>query len=159
MIRIILSMLFITFNASAFANTKKFDEGMKPILKQYLKIQLALASDSTEGVKEAAGKIKILAKKLNPASVTGEHASHFKNIPKNLVNAATSIEKSKDIDSTREHFKKLSQPMAMWAGMSKPSGVDVAYCPMAKSSWLQEKGSIKNPYYGKKMLTCGEVVK
>jgi Cu(I)/Ag(I) efflux system membrane fusion protein len=35
------------------------------------------------------------------------------------------------------------------------------YCPMAFNDaggyWLSSSSDIKNPYYGKKMLTCGEV--
>ena len=45
--------------------------------------------------------------------------------------------------------------MAMWATMSKPAGVNVVFCSMAKASWLQTDKKIRNPYYGKKMLTCG----
>jgi hypothetical protein len=26
---------------------------------------------------------------------------------------------------------------------------------MAKKSWISESSTIKNPYFGKKMLTCG----
>jgi hypothetical protein len=29
---------------------------------------------------------------------------------------------------------------------------------MAKASWLQKVGEARNPYYGKSMLDCGEVV-
>jgi len=29
---------------------------------------------------------------------------------------------------------------------------------MAKGSWLQSGKEIKNPYYGKSMLACGEIV-
>jgi Cu(I)/Ag(I) efflux system membrane fusion protein len=28
---------------------------------------------------------------------------------------------------------------------------------MAKASWLSETKDVKNPFYGKKMLTCGSV--
>jgi len=31
------------------------------------------------------------------------------------------------------------------------------YCPMKKSYWLSKDAAIKNPYYGKQMLTCGKV--
>jgi hypothetical protein len=34
--------------------------------------------------------------------------------------------------------------------------VKEAYCPMVKKSWLQKDGSIRNPYYGPAMPTCGE---
>lgn len=29
---------------------------------------------------------------------------------------------------------------------------------MAKASWVQKRGKVRNPYYGPKMLDCGEVV-
>jgi hypothetical protein len=48
--------------------------------------------------------------------------------------------------------------MAMWGTMSKPKGIDVVFCSMAKGSWLQKRGEVRNPYYGSSMLTCGEVV-
>ena len=159
MLRIILLVVTFAAGGNALAGTAKFDKGMTPILSQYLKIQSALASDKLTGVKNASGKIIALAKKLDPSSLTGEHAGHYKDIPKNLIRQAAEIRQSGSIDAAREHFKKLSQPMAMWAGMSKPKGVKVAYCPMAKASWLQEDSGIKNPYYGKKMLSCGEFVK
>jgi len=31
------------------------------------------------------------------------------------------------------------------------------YCDMAKASWLQMDRKIRNPYYGKEMLECGEI--
>ena len=42
--------------------------------------------------------------------------------------------------------------------MAKPKGVYVVFCSMAKGSWLQTGKEIRNPYDGKKMLTCGEIV-
>lgn len=157
--RVFITMFLFAMAVPTFAGTKEFDAGMKPILAQYLQMQSSLASDSVEGIKKSAKKIKTLAKKLDPSSVTGKHAGHYKNVPSNLVKHASAIGKSNDIAMIREKFKKLSQPMAMWAGMSKPKGIDVVYCSMAKASWLQKKGKTRNPYYGKKMLACGEIVK
>ena len=43
----------------------------------------------------------------------------------------------------------------------KNAGVYHEYCPMAFNDkgafWLSEESEIKNPYFGKKMLECGEV--
>jgi hypothetical protein len=138
--------------------TDKFDEGMKPILESYLKIHSALAGDSFAGVAAAAKTIAKASGKLDAASVDGKHKAHYKDLPGKLKKAAEAVSASKDIKSAREAFKGLSRPMAMWAEMSKPAGVDVAFCSMAKGSWLQKKGGILNPYYGKSMLTCGEIV-
>ena len=31
----------------------------------------------------------------------------------------------------------------------------LAFCPMARKSWIQEDGFISNPYHGSEMLDCG----
>ncbi len=44
---------------------------------------------------------------------------------------------------------------------SKLSGDDlplVLYCPMVKKSWLQLAEKVGNPYEGKSMESCGNVV-
>ena len=33
----------------------------------------------------------------------------------------------------------------------------VLHCPMAEADWLQLDRTVRNPYYGKSMLECGEV--
>ena len=142
----------------AFAGTKAFDAQMKPVLEQYLVIQKALAADSTKGVAPAARKIEALSKKLDPSTVTGEHAAHYKDLPTKLGAAAAAVASAKDLASAREAFKGLSRPLAMWAQMSKPDKTWVLYCPMAKSSWVQASADVHNPYYGASMLTCGELV-
>lgn len=140
------------------AGTEKFDKQMEPILEEYLKIPKTLAADRTDGVKEAAKEIKKLAARLDPSTVTGEHAGHYKDIPKNLTASADKLIKAKDIKAMREALKDLSKPMAMWATMSRPNGINVVYCSMAPGSWLQRGTPIANPYYGAKMLRCGEIV-
>ncbi len=44
----------------------------------------------------------------------------------------------------------------------KHAGIYHQYCPMAfnekGASWLSEEAEIKNPYFGKKMMECGEIL-
>ena len=65
---------------------------------------------------------------------------------------------ARTLAEAREAFKVLSKPMAMWGTMAKPEGIDVVYCSMSRGSWLQPTGAVRNPYHGKSMLGCGEVV-
>ncbi|RPJ16764.1 MAG: DUF3347 domain-containing protein [Desulfobacteraceae bacterium] len=159
----ILTAVFITLALSSagspvFAGSEKFDEKMQPILAEYLKIVDTLASDKTEGVVDSAKKIETLAGTLSPSLVTGEHASHYKSIPGKISDAARRTAQGKDISSVRAAIVDLSKPMVMWASMSKPSGINVIYCSMNPGSWLQKGNKIRNPYYGAKMLTCGEII-
>ena len=155
--------MFLLFAAAVgssvlYAGTEKFEKAMHPILEEYLKIHEALAADKTEGVKRAAEQIVTLSENVDVNTVTGEHEDHYKHVPMKIKKAAQILVKGKDIGAMREAFKALSRPMAMWATMSKPQGIYVVYCSMQKASWLQKGKAVRNPYYGQKMLRCGEIV-
>jgi hypothetical protein len=138
--------------------TEKFDRQMQPILDGYLQIGSALASDSLDGVQQRAEAIAKHAAALDPSVVTGEHEAHYKKVPENLKKAAQALSRAETLTGARDTFRKLSQPMAMWATMSKPKNIDVLYCSMSKASWVQKHGKVRNPYHGAKMLECGELV-
>ncbi len=142
--------------------TAVFDEAMKPVVEPYLRIHDALASDRTEGVAgEAKALLAALAAALpglDPAKVSGEHAKHYADLPQSLRSAAEGLAAAKDLVAAREAFKAVSRPMAMWVTMSQPAGLDVVFCSMAKGSWVQRSGPVRNPYYGASMLACGELV-
>lgn len=144
--------------AHARADTAAFDKGMQAVLGDYLKIHAALSSDKLEGTSRAAEQIARSAAGLKPGAVTGEHGGHYKKIPSDIKTAAAGLARAKDIETARAAFKELSKPLAMWASMARPGGIDVVHCSMANGSWLQKAGEIRNPYYGAKMLNCGEVV-
>ncbi len=135
-----------------------FDKSMNPVLQQYLAVQTALSGDSMAGTRVAAERMVALTAKLDGSKVKGQHAQHYRELPAKLRHAAAGVAKATTLEGVREAFRQLSKPMAMWGTMSKPAGVDVVFCSMAKGSWLQKSGGIKNPYYGASMLACGEVV-
>ena len=152
-----LLLLSATITA-ALADTSKFDKAVTKLMKPYLSIHKTLVSDSTDGVTPAAKKIAKLAKKLNAKTVTGKHKDHYATLPKKIQDAAAKLVKAKELDAVRDAFKELSRPLVMWATMSKPNGIHVLYCDMAKGSWLQDDRAVRNPYYGTKMLKCGEIL-
>ncbi|RYE22980.1 MAG: DUF3347 domain-containing protein, partial [Sphingobacteriales bacterium] len=63
----------------------------------------------------------------------------------------------------RIHFETVSNAMYDMLKITelKNAGVYRQYCPMAFNDkgayWLSNEAEIKNPYFGKKMLECGEV--
>lgn len=76
-----------------------------------------------------------------------------------LVKDATSISETKDIKKQREQFANLSNNMIALAKSMKLGEQPVyeTYCPMKKAYWLSNSKTIKNPYFGSSMLTCGKV--
>ncbi|MBI5686724.1 MAG: DUF3347 domain-containing protein [Verrucomicrobia bacterium] len=118
-----------------------------PILVNYDTIQVSLADDSLRGVAEAAGAIAKLAA-----------ADPTKTVPADLAAQAGSLARAKDLAEARESFKQLSASLIGFLERQKVgTGHLVVYCDMAKASWLQREPSVRNPYFGKAMLKCGEV--
>ena len=135
-----------------------FNETMDKITVEYLKIKNTLANDKTENVNENARVILELTKKLDVNNVTEEYKGQFKGLPKKITVATEELSKVENIKGMRSAFNNLSKPMALWASVTKPAGINVAYCSMAPGSWLQTGTNIRNPYYGASMLKCGEIV-
>src|SRR6185369_13811444 len=89
-------------------------------------------------------------------------ASDSINIPAlkdKLISDAKLIAATKDIQAQRNYFASLSLNLYSLAKQIKLSDESIyqAYCPMKKMYWLSSEKEIKNPYYGKLMLTCGNV--
>ena len=76
-----------------------------------------------------------------------------------LQKDAGAISQMKDIKHQREHFASLSANMLAIAKAAKLTAQPVyaMYCPMKKAYWLSDNKTIKNPYFGTAMLTCGTV--
>lgn len=121
---------------------------VKGVLDHYLTIQTNLANDSIKGLDEHASAI---AKAV--------HGDEMKMLPADVATQAESLAKAKDLKTAREAFKPLSASLVKYLA-DKKAGKGTyheAYCPMAKASWLQTEKEVRNPYYGKAMLTCGEL--
>ena len=120
--------------------------GFDAVLGHYETIRKALINDTMAGIPAHAAEIAKLAKSA-PADLAPRIAS-----------AAKKLSATKDLKTARDAFYELSKPMVRWREAAGSKAHVVAYCSMSKRSWIQPKGEIGNPYYGKAMATCGEVV-
>ncbi len=114
-------------------------------------------------------KNALLAGNANTASMKAEEfVKTLNGINTKIINEATRdpllkdaghISESKDIKHQREYFATFSTNMFDLAKAVKLSTQPVyyAYCPMKKTHWLSCEPTIKNPYFGSTMLTCGKV--
>ena len=117
------------------------------IVDPYLKIQVALADDSMEGVTANAGQVATAAASLGAPAVK-------------IDTAAVQLASAAEIDDARSKFATLSEAIDDYMTglkLKAPEGVRVAVCPMVQKPWLQKGEAIENPYYGKEMLTCGSL--
>ena len=133
-------------NRTAFPETKEGGELPRSIVDPYLAIQEALANDSVEGVRQKAGELTTASTTLGAPGMK-------------IQTAATSLTSAGDIEDARTKFGNLSVALDTYVTELKltlPEGVRSAYCPMVSKPWLQAGDTLKNPYYGSSMLTCGE---
>ncbi len=91
------------------------------------------------------------------------HESHtiWMEALKDLETTSKQLVQEKNIDKQRAFFAKLSSPMYKLA-LKTNLGYTIYYqnCPMFNggSNWLSREETIKNPFYGNMMLTCGSTV-
>jgi hypothetical protein len=118
---------------------------MKVVLDSYLAIHDQLATDKADGVKAPAEAIVAEAGKM------GEKGTALAKAAKALA----AVSSPADLAAARKAFGPLSDAV-IEATKDARGDVKVAFCPMANASWLQKDATIRNPYYGTGMLTCGE---
>lgn len=141
----------------------KVSASIKEIVEQYLKMKNALVADNT---KDAATTGKAMFEafgKLDKSLLTAEQKKIYVDIEDDAKEHAEHIgENAGKIEHQREHFVILSKDIY---DLIKPFGSEQPlykfFCPMANDGkgaiWLSEYKETKNPYYGKKMLTCGSI--
>lgn len=131
------------------------NDQLSPLINAYLELKNALVNDDQSGAASAAKKI------LETLPSIQSNQEEGSDIIEDIKEQAEHISKS-EIEHQREHLQMLSEDMK---DLIKIMGADrelyVAFCPMANDGqgaiWISEIKEIKNPYYGKEMLTCGSI--
>ena len=129
------------------------------IIAKYLGIKQSLiVSDSVQAANAAAEFAAVLNqfkfKKLGLAEMNAATAMRGK-----LKGLATSIAGTTSINKQRNYFMELSEGMWVIIDRFVPEHV-LLYeqkCPMTGKVWISDVKVIKNPYFPKNMLSCGEV--
>ena len=93
---------------------------------------------------------------------TDEHFVWMK-VLKTIKEDTANIANTKDAKKQRDHFDTLSlNTYALMKVSKQETPTYYQFCPMANNgkgaNWLSKENTIKNPYYGSMMLSCGKVV-
>lgn len=145
----------------------EFDQQYAEVLKQYDQLKLALVETDASKAKTQAEELAVSAGQISVDDIEGdtegllhETATSFKNL---VVENAKLIAQNNDIEAQRTQFENLSENIwALTRTVKYQAGkVYLQYCPMAfdnrGANWVSLSEEILNPYFGNKMLRCGEV--
>ena len=135
------------------------DAKAEAILKDYFNLKDALVGDDNDKAKELGATLASTLGSFDASSYSDSEQQDLKDIMEDAIEHAEHISES-DIAHQREHFKVLSKDVIdMVAITGTEMKLYEQFCPMydGGTAWLSTKEEVRNPYYGSKMLTCGEV--
>ncbi|QNK63103.1 DUF3347 domain-containing protein [Pedobacter sp. PAMC26386] len=134
------------------------------IITAYLQLKNALTMDNDQAAATAGNTLKQAVEKVMPSSLTPVQAKVFNDIADDVKEHGEHIASNAgNIKHQREHFEMLSQEIYDLAKASGKSDQKLYYdhCPMYNNkkggNWISETKTIKNPYLGKEMVTCGSI--
>ncbi len=145
-------LLFAVFAASCTGPSG--DGAAEPgsqLLQGYLAVKAALVNTDGPAAQKAALELDELLGGL-PTDYAREK----------LMAATGAIAATADVETQRASFQQLSESLyEVLTDYGSPQKVYKQFCPMAfgfkGAYWLNDKPLIENPYFGDKMLRCGEV--
>lgn len=134
--------------------------GINPSAEALKALALAAADAATPLAKDDFAAFQVQLPPLRTALAAyfaaDEHAAHGPLAP-----FKTGIADPPDIAGARRDFAPFSTAVtnAAHAAQLTTGGALRAFdCPMTPARWLQRDAGTKNPFYGEKMLTCGEEI-
>ncbi|MFA5298493.1 MAG: efflux RND transporter periplasmic adaptor subunit, partial [Lutibacter sp.] len=142
---------------------QKAKDALRPIYKEYLNMKDALVSDNMVDAQNAGNNMKKALSKVDMALFSGESHEIWMKHHHNLESILQPFPNFKNIEEVRKAFQPLSENMIALTNSFKPYGqtVYIQHCPMADenkgANWISQFKEIKNPYFGAKMLKCGEI--
>lgn len=151
----------ITFNNTYAGSVSSFPD----LLTGYISVKNALVSDNSSEASASAAGLLDLIRAFDSSSLNETESSAWKKHSADIELQTKLISESDNIDKQRDHFSSLSTGMYSLLITFKGNTSDLYYqfCPMANDGdgayWISELSKIKNPYYGKKMMACGETKK
>lgn len=146
-----------------FEVDQTFQKQLAQVFAAYVSLKDAFVASDMEKIKKEASATEGALSKVDMKLVSGAAHHDWMNYQAPIENALKKIASANDIEVQRESFSTLSDNLYKSIKAFGLGGQEAyyEYCPMAFNNtggyWLSDQEEIRNPYFGKKMLTCGEV--
>lgn len=133
------------------------------VLNAYYAVKNALVADDGKTASTNASELLVALDKVDMTKFSQEAHVMYMPLAEKIKLDAGHIAKTNDVSLQREHFDTLSDHMFTVVKTFKVNDEPAyqQFCPMANDGkgayWISKEKEVKNPYYGKSMLTCGKV--
>jgi hypothetical protein len=153
---LIVAMFAGAFMQQTFAQNSA-TQTLQIVITDYLNLKNALTKDNADTAKAASNSLSADLKKMPMEKLTPDQHKIWMKYNEGLSNGSTLIGSTTDISKQRDQLKNLSSNFYKMLKEMKINTTELyyQYCPMADAYWISEKSTIVNPYFGKKMLSCG----
>jgi len=142
----------------------KFRHQLGKVVESYLAMQKALATDQAAQAVQEAKKALDAVGGVDMTLVSGENHIDWMTQEGALKSVLSRMVEGEGIETIRREFAELSGLIMSTVKQFKASSATLYQfnCPMAfdnkGATWLQADEKTANPYFGKMMLRCGEVI-
>lgn len=142
-----------------------FNAKFNVLLSSYIELKNALVNNDPNAASTASKLIMKTIESINIKNLTNKQDLSWTMYSDKISTDAEHIKSTREVAHQREHFMSLSKNLYELAIALNVNNNELYYqfCPMANDGkgayWLSEQSKIRNPYYGKKMLSCGSTKK
>lgn len=136
---------------------------LQPVFDNYFLLKDNLVKSDAKSASAAAKELLVAINSVKMNVLTSLEHTVWMKVMKDLAFDAGFIADSKNIADQRKHLPALSKNMYELMKVSTPeTPVFYQNCPMYNdgkgANWLSKENTIKNPYYGAQMLSCGKTI-
>ena len=141
---------------------KEFIMQVNNLLDQYMKLKDYLVLDDSKMAKQAASSLLKAVSGVDMKLLSGDSHLKWMEVSGGIAESLASIINSEGLEQERKAFQTLSKDL--YSAIKTFGLIDKTvyyqFCPMYDNNkggyWLSETEEIRNPYFGKIMLSCGE---
>jgi hypothetical protein len=144
------------------------DAGVKDqvstVYQAYLQVKDHLLAGHADAAKESAQMVVNVVSKVDASKLSSEQKAFFDQQAGMVKEHAQAIANTGNVEEQRSHLDMFSTSTYSLVKAFKANSetLYLQHCPMANQDkggyWISQTSEVKNPYFGNKMLKCGETM-
>jgi Cu(I)/Ag(I) efflux system membrane fusion protein len=144
--------------------SEQFKMEFEMLVKNYIALKDAFVESNEVQVDLAAQNLLKSISEVAKDQLKGDSQKKWMGFQKPMIENVNGIIQMKGLEMKRKHFSPISDNLYLMLQTFGNSGNIpryYQYCPMAFDNegayWISNETEIRNPYFGEKMLKCGEI--